>query len=96
MQRLLAPSLQKVVDHEHFGLVTVTRVLVTKDFDYADVYVSAIFNSDDLRDVLRAHVWEVQQELNKKIERYRVPKIRFFVDTTGEYVQRIEQKIKAM
>lgn len=92
-QQMVGGILHKMIDPEEFGLVTVPHVNITKDFDYADVYVSTLQNKDELKHFLRANVYKVQQEVNKKIQRKTVPKIRFFVDYTGEHATWVEEQL---
>lgn len=94
IQQILSPILHKLIDFEEYGLATLTHIEVTKDFDYADVSVSVFKNQDQLKYLLRGNVYKIQQELNKKIARKTVPKIRFFVDTSGEYAEKIERMFR--
>ena len=94
IQQIVAPLVRDVIDQEYFGIVSVNHVKVTKDFDYADVYVSVFENKEELKHVLRDNVYHIQKALNKKIQRGRVPKIRFFADGTGEFAQWVENVVK--
>lgn len=95
IQQLIGPLVRDVIDQEYFGIVSIPHVKVTKDFDYADVYVSVFENKEELKHVLRENVYHIQKDLNKKIQRGRVPKIRFFTDDTGEFAEWVENTVKS-
>jgi ribosome-binding factor A len=95
VNKIISPEIIKAVDPEHFGLCTVTGVIVTRDFDFADVYVSVWQNKEDLKEVLRENVYQIQQVLNKAIRRKKVPKIRFFTDDAGEFAEKVEKYLRS-
>lgn len=76
--------------------VTVVDAKVSKDLRYADVVLS-IFPADrkeEVLDSLDECIYDLQQKINKKLSMKPVPKIRFEVDSSGEYVQKIEALIR--
>ena len=76
-------------------LITVAKTEVSADLRYADVLVS-ILPAEKKISTLRAlnkNVYQLQQKLNKKLTMKPVPKIRFKLDTAGEYVSRIDELI---
>ena len=75
------------------GLVTVTKVRVTSDLAIARVYLS-FFNSDDTAlSTVKAHTKEIRYQLGRKIKNQAriVPQVEFFIDDTGDYVDRMDQ-----
>ncbi len=77
-------------------LITITKAEVSADLRYADVLVS-VLPSEKKQSTLRSlnkNVYSLQQKLNKKLTMKPVPKIRFKLDTAGEYVSRIDEVIR--
>ncbi len=90
---IIAPFVYKILDPEIFGLATITHVKVSTDFSFADVYISTMKNKKELEEILRKNVYHIQKELNQKLQKKRVPKIRFKIDFTSEYVDKIYSKL---
>jgi len=80
-----------------FGtLVTVVAAKVSVDLRYADIIIS-VYPSDkkeEVLDALNEVIYSMQQVINKKLSMRPVPKIRFRVDESAEYVERIERLIR--
>lgn len=99
---LLREEVSKIIDKnvdlpaDH--LLTVTRVAVSPDVHYADVFVSILGKDPMLvMEILRKSVYNIQQPLNKKIRRRPVPAIRFRLDEQElrrENIERSLAKIK--
>jgi len=77
-------------------LITVTKTEVSADLRYADVSISVLPSRKKQSTLkpLNKSVYSIQQKLNKKLIMKPAPKIRFKLDTTGEYVNRIDEAIK--
>ncbi len=77
-------------------LVTVTKADVSPDLRYADILISVLPVEKKISTIklLNKSVYRIQQELNKKLVMKPVPRIRFKLDTTGEYVSRIDELIE--
>ncbi len=76
--------------------VTVVDVRVSQDLRYADVFLS-IFPSEKKEEALNSldeNIYDLQQKINKKLSMKPVPKIRFKIDASGEYVEKIETLIR--
>ncbi len=76
-------------------LITVTKTDVSPDLRYADILISVLPAEKKISTIklLNKNVYQIQRELNKKLTMNPVPKIRFKLDTTGEYVNRIDELI---
>ncbi len=76
-------------------LVTVTKADVSPDLRHADILISVLPSEKKLSTLrsLNKNVYSLQQKLNKKLTMKPVPKIRFKLDTAGEYVSRIDELI---
>lgn len=87
-----------VLKNVHFpegALVTVTRVLTSRDIHYANVFVT-IFSpkagfSEEAFLTLKRSVAVVQREFNKKLRMRPVPKITFLIDDEEAKRERIEK-----
>lgn len=71
--------------------VTVTRVDVTNDLAYADVYVRSLTGSEEEAIAgLESAEGFIRRRLGRVLHVRRVPDFRFHVDRALEHVQRIE------
>ncbi len=87
--------LHKVKDVD-LGLLTLTNVKVSPDLRIASVYVS-IFEKEKREIVLeriKQKTGFIRTELAHKISLRFVPELRFFLDDTLDYVEKIEELIK--
>ena len=77
------------------GLSTVSRVAVSGDSKWAQVWISIIGGDDDLiLAALRDNVYDIQGELNRRIMIKMVPRLQFFLDTAPRYAQHIDELIR--
>ncbi|MDP3710709.1 MAG: 30S ribosome-binding factor RbfA [bacterium] len=102
LENVLREEISKIIDKDidlpDDNLLTITRVEISPDVHYADVFVS-ILGKDPrgVLEVLRKSVYNIQQPLNKKIRRRPVPAIRFRLDEQElrrESIERSLSKIK--
>lgn len=79
-----------------FGLITITAVKLSPDLKVAKVYFS-VFDKEQRKNALEkitAEVPEIRHELASKIRVRFMPELRFFVDDTSDYVEKIEGLLK--
>ncbi|MCK4892013.1 MAG: 30S ribosome-binding factor RbfA [Candidatus Pacebacteria bacterium] len=78
-------------------MVTVMKVEVSKDIRYADVFISVLpfKKGEEAKKILKEDVYFIQKILNKKLYMKPLPRIRFVIDGTGEYVGKIDKLIKS-
>ncbi|WP_068548660.1 30S ribosome-binding factor RbfA [Thermosulfidibacter takaii] len=77
------------------GFVTITRVKVSADLSFADVYFSVLDGSwDYTKQQLEMHRVEIQSYIGRDLRLKRLPKLRFFEDRSLEHVERIETLLK--
>jgi len=74
-------------------LVTVTRVKTSPDLKYAKINISVLpTEKDELAlKIIERNIFNIQQELNKRLHLKFVPKIRFEIDQVEVEAQRIEE-----
>lgn len=79
-----------------FGLVTITNVKVSPDLKIAKVYIS-VFDRDKRESVLEkveSAAGFIRTELAHRITLRFTPELKFFIDDTLDYVEKIEGLIK--
>ncbi len=77
-------------------MVTVIKTETSKDLRYADVFVSVLpfERKEEIKETLKENIYFMQKILNKKLFMKPLPRIRFVIDDTGEYVGRIDKLLK--
>lgn len=82
---LLKDILAKIIDREiefpENVMVTITHVTVASSAHYATVFISVLGgSSSEVLEIFRKNVYNIQQQLNKKLRMRPVPKIKFALD----------------
>jgi ribosome-binding factor A len=91
--------LYKLQDKHQFsslGFITITSVKVSPDLKIAKVYLS-VFEKEKREEVLekvKAASGYIRSELASRIRIKFVPELKFFIDDTLDYVEKIEGLIK--
>lgn len=82
----------------HGGMVTITKVNVTRDLSIARFYLSifAVKDKAKLLEEIRSHTPELRYRLGNRIARQVriIPQIEFFEDDTLDYIENIEKLLK--
>ena len=79
-----------------FGLLTITNVKLSSDLRIAKVYIS-VFEKEKREFVLEkisSVTGYIRSELASKIRIRFIPELRFYIDDTLDYVEKIENLIK--
>lgn len=79
-----------------FGFLTITNVKVSPDLKLAKIYIS-VFEKEKRTTVLEkvnSAAGFIRSELASKIRIKFVPELKFFIDDTLDYVEKIEGLIK--
>ncbi|MCK5483511.1 MAG: 30S ribosome-binding factor RbfA [Gemmatimonadetes bacterium] len=93
----LARLLHTEIKDPRVAAVTVTRVDVTQDLSYADVYVRTLTNDVPLEDAiagLESAEGFIRRRLGRDLHIRRIPDFRFHADRSLEHVQRIEDLLE--
>ena len=77
------------------GLTTVSKVQCSRDLKYAKVWISIVGGDDEVvMNTLKNNIYDIQGELNRRMEIKIVPRISFHLDTSGRYAERINEIFK--
>jgi len=101
LQQEIAVLLQKAIRKGNVSnlMVSVTKVQVTSDLTLAKVYLS-IFPNDKaltLFEGLKENGYQLRHDLSQimKNQLRRIPELSFYLDDSLDYIEKIEQEIKA-
>ncbi len=79
------------------GLITVTKVIVSKDLYIASIYLSFLENKVEIENVLKifkSNLNQIRFNLGKKLALKFVPQLRFYYDDSILYAQHINSLIE--
>lgn len=72
------------------GIVTVSKVEVSKDTRWAKVWVSIVNGDDDkVLKKIKANIYDIQGEVNRTVNLKLIPRLQFFLDVSPRYAQHI-------
>ncbi|MGD1980453.1 MAG: 30S ribosome-binding factor RbfA [Flavobacteriaceae bacterium] len=101
LQQEIAVLLQKAIRKGNVSnlMVSVTKVQVSSDLTLAKVYLS-IFPNDKalpLFEGLKENGYQLRHDLSQimKNQLRRIPELSFYLDDSLDYIEKIEQEIKA-
>ena len=98
LQKELGEIFLKQTKFTHGMLISVSRVRISTDMSVSRVYLS-VFPSEKAEDIVRninANSKSVRYELGVRV-RYQlriIPELRFFVDDSLDYIDRIDALLK--
>ncbi len=80
----------------HLGFITVTNVKVSPDLKIAKVYLSVLEKEkrEFVLEKLNLRLGQIRTELAQRIRIKFVPELKFFIDDTLDYVEKIEGLLK--
>ncbi len=84
------------LNNSSFGIITITNVKLSHDLKIANIYLS-IFQKDKREEILekiKTLTGMIRTELAHKIRIRYIPELKFFVDDTSDYVEKIDSLIK--
>lgn len=97
---LFAREISEIILEEikdpHIKFVSITDVDISNDLSFAKVYFTLLnreYKDETLKALNKASGY-IERELAHKIEIRKMPKISFIYDTSIEYGEQIEEKIK--
>ena len=87
---------QELKDPRLTGLISVTKVSVTKDLKYCKIFVS-ILGAQDLNETmtaLKSSAGYVRKAIGDNIRMHSTPEVKFVFDDSLEYGEKIQKMIK--
>jgi ribosome-binding factor A len=96
IQQILAQLIQREVKDPRVGMVTVTAVKVSKDFDHARVYISVLGDADKIASAVKGlnhAAGFLRTELSHQLKLRNTPKLVFEYDASLEEGNRLSSLI---
>jgi ribosome-binding factor A len=96
IQQILAQLIQREIKDPRVGMVTVTAVKVSKDFEHARVYISLLGDADKIASTLQGlnhAAGFLRSELSHQIKLRCTPKLIFEYDASLEEGNRLSSLI---
>lgn len=93
IQQELGALILKEIDIFPGTLLTITRVECSNSLFQSKIYISVIPEDkfEDVLSLLKRHIYELQQLLNKKMRMRPVPRIEFLKETKTKEAGRIDE-----
>jgi len=77
------------------GLISVTKVMLTKDLKFCKIYISVLgANKDEVLLGIKSGAGYMRKELGSRIQIRIVPELQFVIDDSLEYGAHIDKVIK--
>jgi len=77
------------------ALVTITKVETSGDMRWSKIWISALGGDEDkILQFLKDNIYDIQGEMNQKFATKIIPRLQFFLDTSGKYAQHIDEVLK--
>ena len=95
ISRNIADIVQFEIKNPRVGMVSVNEVEVYDDYSQANVFVSFLdprYKKQKLAELQKVEGF-VRSSLAKKMDTYKVPRIRFFLDETAEQAKRLDEAL---
>ena len=89
---------QGLKDPRLTGLISVTKVEVTKDLKYCKIYVSMLGSKDQAAamEALKSSAGYVRREVGANVRMFATPEIKFELDDSMEYGNYMNEKIRSL
>ncbi len=97
IKREISESIQTEIRDPRVGFVTISRVDVSSDLSYADVFVSVLGSEKEMADSLiglKHCASFLRTHLAKNMKTRTVPKLRFIQDRGCEHSEKINDLLK--
>ncbi len=82
------------------ALVTVSRAEASHDLKWAKIWISIVGGKDErnndsqILQTLQKNLYDIQGEVNRRLEMKIVPRIQLFLDTAPRYAQHINELLE--
>jgi len=79
------------------GLISITKVLLTKDLKYCKIYVSVFgTNKEEALEGIKSGAGYMRKELGRRIQIRIIPELQFVLDDSIEYGSHINQILRKL
>jgi ribosome-binding factor A len=99
IQRELAALIQKYIQNNQIGLITISSVDVSSDLKNARVFFTCLKNKTDIdhvSDLLNEYAGQFRHELSRTLTMRSIPKIRFEFDHSLDRANRLTALIESL
>ena len=94
LEHMLAQIIVPYIKDEE-GITSIQKVETSRDLKWAKVWITIVDGKDGkIMSALRDNIYDIQGEVNQRMETKIVPRISFHLDTTGRYAQHINEIFK--
>lgn len=76
---------------KRYGMLTVTNVNTSKNFDTCHVGISVLRNKHQFEEDAKKHTAKLQRDLNSKLYMKKIPKIILEIDRTSALLEKLEE-----
>ncbi|QQG45550.1 MAG: 30S ribosome-binding factor RbfA [Candidatus Sungiibacteriota bacterium] len=81
LQEELSQILEREVEFPENTFVTITRVAVSPDRQYATIFISVYGGAEQsILEILAKNIYNIQQRINRTLRQRPIPKINFEID----------------
>ena len=89
---------QELKDPRLTGLISVTKVSVTKDLKYCKIFVSMLATKDvnEAMAALKSSAGLVRREIGNGVRMHSTPEVKFELDDSMEYGEKIQKMINSL
>ena len=96
IQHELGKILREVLEGQK-GLTTISKIETSGDMRWAKIWIS-VLGGDGKKTLafIKKNVYGIQGELNHKFSTKIIPRLQFFLDTSAEYAQHINELIQSI
>ena len=74
--------------------VSISSVDTSRDLSYCDIMILTPKDQNDVIELLKKNCLKIQSEISKKISLRKMPKIRFHLDNSSSYADRIDKLLE--
>lgn len=80
------------------GIISVTKVYVSKDLKYCKIYVSMLGTKDEKEtmDALKSSAGYIRREIGNSIRMHSTPEVKFEIDDSMAYGEKIQNIINTL
>lgn len=92
VRNALATEIPVTLELAQGEIVTVTRVLTSRDLGHAKVFVTIYPDKrqDEIFARLEIHAKHLRHEISQKTRMFRIPELRFLIDETEKHAQAMD------